>query len=753
MATATQLMPSPTTGLKSAFSPYTDSPSSPAVFAHHQVFSNRSSSTTADHLAPPPSPYPANVDPSPVDSNGTNGTEIEDDAQVDHVDPASEDELSDMRSPDMEDIVSPASQGSLLAKPSRLDTALPVRTQADADDAPQSVIHAPESFKAFNRVSVSAASSNETMSDQTAVVSPHTPEVIMLSDEKQTSTYTHPIDTAVPPSGQPERTTPRAQTRQEFEGDTAQGTEQSTEQHIEQDGQRRSSQVSASLADIDESEDYSFSETASSSAFDQDGSQFSMSQKHEVLSVSMGTQTMGTQTMGQALHNINATEREIAALRNALHECWTLCNTLAKLSHHHRQRMFHYSGGRGEVQEHAWRTCWRLCQKLYESKDEDPAAQISPTLELCRDFCLALFEVRQRGDEAADSVLRVSIELNNHLYNAHDRNLPEAFRERTLDFYLTLCHRLMKQRTSLPEETDALLHACWTLAEMLFSIRQNSRDGKPADEELLGSTIQACWELCDMFREGWTQVRPERGTPRPSQYTFTGPASSATHSSVSHSSQLTQSEISARSSSLNESYHSAVSVRRQLLMHPETPTTIFDDREEDSPSEEPNVPNILILGPEAGQTRTHDRWSSAASSLSTYSDTAQSVHSSSTATAGREDPNLIRLKGLIIKAAINTGYSRQTSLPDFIRSLPLNSFGTIPWQSKLFESYRKLVLTDPTLKVAHMQPLRRLTASEIGRAVQWMARSEQFSWMRDLYRFVFGSFPEDAGQRNLIINA
>jgi hypothetical protein len=40
MATATQLMPSPTAGhLKSAFSPYTDSPSSPAPFAH--VFSNR----------------------------------------------------------------------------------------------------------------------------------------------------------------------------------------------------------------------------------------------------------------------------------------------------------------------------------------------------------------------------------------------------------------------------------------------------------------------------------------------------------------------------------------------------------------------------------------------------------------------------------------------------------------------------------------------------------------------------------------
>lgn len=456
--------------------------------------------------------------------------------------------------------------------------------------------------------------------------------------------------------------------------------------------------------------------------------------------------------MGEALHGINETEKEIAALKNALHECWTLCNSLAKLSQNHRQKMFRYSGGRGSVQEQAWRTCWRLCQKLYESRDEAHQTQIQPTLDLCRDFCQALFEVRYRGDATTDSVLRVSFELNNHLYNAHDRTLPEAFRERTLDFYLTLCHRLMKQPTSLPEDTDALLHACWSLAEMLFSIRQNSRDGKGQDEELLGSAIQACWELCDMFREGWTQVRPERGTPRPSQYTF---APHVAPTSVSHS-QISYSEKSGRASSLNESYHSAISMRRQVPILPETPTTIFDDREDVSPAQEPNVPNILVLGPEAGQTRTHDRWSSAASSLSTYSDTShtsQSIHSSSTATAGREDPNLIRLKGLIVKAAINTGYTRQTPLPDFIRALPSNSFGAVPWQMQLFESYRKLVLSDPTLRTIHAQPLRRLTASEIGRAVQWMARSDQFLWMRDLYRFVFGSFPEDTSQRNMIINA
>lgn len=491
--------------------------------------------------------------------------------------------------------------------------------------------------------------------------------------------------------------------------------------------------------DIAEYDDQSVTDSSASSIIDQDDSVSSASQSGDSMSI-------GTQTMGQALHGINETEKEVAALHGALNECWILCNSLAKLSQHHRQRMFHYSGGRADIQEHAWRTCWRLCQKLYESRDENPSTQIKPVLELCRDFCQALFDVRQRGDEASDSVLRVSFELSNHLYNAHDRHLPETFRERTLDFYLTLCHRLMKQRTSLPEETDSLLHACWSLAEMLFSLRQNSRDGKPADEELLGSAIQACWELCDLFREGWTQVRPDRGTPRPTQYTFSGGPASVQRSQVAYS------ERSGRSSSMNESYHSAISSRGATPSLPETPTTIFDDREDFSPAiEEPNVPNILVLGPEAGMTRTHDRWSSASSNLSTYSDA--SVRTSSTATAGREDHNLIRLKGLIFKAAINTGYNRQTSLPDFIRALPSDSFGTIPWQSQLFDSYRKLVLSDPTLRTAHNQPLRRLTALEIGRSVQWMARSEHFKWLRELYRFVFGNYPEDASQRNLIINA
>ncbi|KAJ4988879.1 hypothetical protein SVAN01_05686 [Stagonosporopsis vannaccii] len=728
------LMPSPTgPGLSSAFSPYTDSPSSPANF--NQVFSNRSSGAHSDHLIPPPSPYPATVDPSPVDSNGTSATdhtEIDEDAQ---------DDMLDIRSPNTEDIVSPASQTSQ-TKPFKLDTSLPARKRSDSDEAPPSVIHVPADFKQFNRGNVSAASSSANTSEGTAVVSPATPEANMVFEaddkvrlahlalaqavmaEPLQHTYTTPIDTSVPRSAL-DRSTPQAQTRYDYEDDL----------------KRRSARMSVNLADIAEHDDGHPTDSSASSVIEHDDDESSQSQENEPAST-------GTQTMGQALHGINETEKEIAALKSALDECWTLCNSLAKLSHNHRRRMFSYSGGSADEQEHAWRTCWRLCQKLYESRDENPSTQVMPTLELCRDFCQALFDVRQRGDDAADSVLRVSFELNNHLYNAHDRALPEAFRERTLDFYLTLCHRLMKQRTSLPEETDSLLHACWSLAETLFSLRQNSRDGKPADEELLGSGIQACWELCDLFREGWTQVRPDRGTPRPTQYEFNLGSSSG---SVTRS-QRSYSERSGRSSSsVNDSYHSAISSRRQTPAVPDTPTTIFDDREEFSPADENNVPNILVLGPEAGLTRTHDRWSSASSNLSTYSDA--SIHSSSTATAGRTDPNLVRLKGLIVKAAINAGYSRQIPLPDFIRALPSNSFGTLPWQSQLFESYRKLVLADPTLRSAHTDPPRRLTAVEIGRSVQWMARSEQFKWLRDLYRFVFGNNPEDSSQRNLIINA
>lgn len=106
-------------------------------------------------------------------------------------------------------------------------------------------------------------------------------------------------------------------------------------------------------------------------------------------------------------------EPEIRALRTALEECWTLCNTLANLSSIHRERVFNNSGT-PDAHEKAWKSCWKLCQRLYHSRDETVESfSVRKNLDLCRDFCQALFDVRQRQDETADSVLRVSFELNN----------------------------------------------------------------------------------------------------------------------------------------------------------------------------------------------------------------------------------------------------------------------------------------------------------------------------------------------------
>lgn len=432
------------------------------------------------------------------------------------------------------------------------------------------------------------------------------------------------------------------------------------------------------------------------------------------------------------------TEDEVDSLRAALSECWTLCNTLANLSSTHRLRAFQYAG-KQELQEQAWRSCWRLCQQLYESRDEDHTSHVIPTLELCRDFCQSLFEVRQRGDENSDSVLRVSFELNNHLYNTHDRTLPDAFSERTLDFYITLCHRLMKQRTSLPQETDALLRACWNLAEMLFNLRQSRREGRTPDEEQLGSAVQACWELCDLFREGWSQVRPDRGTPKPTQISFSSHATSSTRSTERSNSSLSDRQY----------------VDATAGPVPETPTTIFDDTTAaSSPDDSSSVPNILVLGPSTGpsynRSNTHlERWSSNASVMSGYSESASSQRTSSTATAGADETHLNRLRYLLIKAALNSGWSRSMGqqLPAYAQAMAKTAFGSLPWQMKIFGYYQKLVMNDKSMINAHAFPSRRISAPEMAKSVKWLGRNEQWAWMRDLYRIVFGFGIDEADRK------
>ncbi|KAI7532752.1 hypothetical protein KC331_g13427, partial [Hortaea werneckii] len=654
MALKSPLMPSPTNGLSSAFSPYSDSPNSPAPYQNNfQTASNRSSGPP-DSLAPPPSPYPQQIEPSPVDSNGTESTEIEEDAQEEgEVKPPHADG-GEVQSPDIE-ITSPeettSPQSAASDRVHKIDTQLPARFRSDPTrEEPQSVIHAPTAFRSFGEAGSSKES--EAGSSEATVVSPKSPQDVSSPIEKKLAAVST-VKTDVPRVV--DRSTPRAQSAQEL------------------DEEWRQKRRTSSLEDVPEEVDRDGDETE-----DPDTAGL------------VGDGTMNN-AMQQSLDNA---EEEVTALRTALSECWTLCNTLATLSSTHRQRTFKFAGKQG-MQEQAWRSCWRLCQQLYDYRDADHASQVIPTLELCRDFCQSLFDARQRGDEASDSVLRVSFELNNHLYNTHPSSLPEAFNERTLDFYITMCHRLMKQRTSLPQETDALLRACWSLAEMLFNLRQSTREGTAADEELLGSAVQACWELCDLFREGWTQIRPERGTPRPSQTTFQSTSPPQNPFNLSSN----RSEPRSNSSMSNRQYHDAPSgpAGSAAAIVPETPTTIFDDTTSSAASSPDSVtiPNILVLGPASSNTASHhgstsssarraghhhERWSSNASVLSGYSESVTSQRTSSTATAGKkkknpqppnptttsstsaaqeeEEAHLTRLRYLLLKAGMQTGYTR-----------------------------------------------------------------------------------------------
>nr|POE79920.1 hypothetical protein CFP56_07986 [Quercus suber] len=724
MALKSPLMPSPTTGgISSAFSPYSDPPTSPYPSSFPNPDHSSRSSANSDTLAPPPSPYPQQIEPSPVDSNGT---DIEEDAQEEQ---QAVDDDGDMRFPSDSAVEEGALSPEIEPRVEKINTQLPLRFRSDSgEDAPQSVIHAPDGFKKFDD------NKSTRLSDRAAntVVSPNTPDALISPQERVRhdcdpdcviATKLWLAETITNIARQHRRAASNGSLHTTGPDTTRArgGMEAQKPSHIQ--SRRSFSHVNLHL------NSYLTHRVDIPEGFDRDDPD----------DETEGPDTAGligegrlSQAMQQRLKD---TEEEVSALRAALSECWTLCNTLANLSSSHRSRTFKFSGGQKEVQEQAWQSCWRLCRSLYESKDEDHATQVLPTLELCRDFCQALFEVRQKGDAGSDSVLRVSFELNNHLYNTQDRSLPDAFIERTLDFYITLCHRLMKQQTSLPEETDALLRACWSLAEMLFNLRQSSREGKTPDEELLGSAVQACWELCDLFREGWTQIRPDRNTPRPSQMTF--PSSKPpSYSSLPSS---TRSDLRSNSSLSNRQHITESSIP------PETPTTIFDDNTSAASSPESvTAPNILVLGPSStsGSVRGthHDRWSSNTSVRSGYSESASSQRSSSTETATTEEQHLLRLRYLLLKAGMHTGFSRNLgpNLSSFVLKLPDNAFGTLPWQMTVLNYYKKLVTNDKSMVTAHTLPSRSFTAKEMARSIQWLGLSEKWAWMRDLYRLVFG---------------
>ncbi|RAQ44017.1 hypothetical protein AFGD_011896 [Aspergillus flavus] len=549
----------------------------------------------------------------------------------------------------------------------------------DNDEPPKSVIHAPPGFNDFI-IYTQQSSGGITTSRPGAFSNSETerhpaPPTISEGTEKKFSNNPlspPPLATAIEPTKDwSERATPRAQTMRDFD-------EIDKKTH------------SGNLEDIPEGT----------------GPEKASWRMRE------------TGTFNLTIEHLSDGEAELDTLKIALAECWSLCNTLARLSYIHRQR----SNLGADMQEEAWKSCWRLCQVLYICENENYAHQINSTLDLCRNFCQTLFESRVHENEPTDSVLRVSFELNNHLYNMHDRDLPDAFRERTLDFYITLCHRLMKQR-ALVTEMDSLLSACWSLAEMLFSIRQSQKGGGRLSEVLLGSAVQACWELCDIFREGWTQRSlrdSDRGTPRPSQAIFN--------------------QAEQQTSQLRHSLRGELSEPHR---HPETPTTIFEDATAISPDERP-VPNIFVLGQVSPAHNSNMNLSSNSSIISTKTHSSGQTSSTNTVTIPTNDPNLSSLRILVTKAAANSGYQRNgpQSLSSFVKSLPSDAFGSLPWQMSLLESYKKFVGFDPAFQNAG--PQAQASAVDVSRAVKELLQRGKLTWLRDLYRLVFGFHVEEA---------
>ncbi|KAL7789956.1 hypothetical protein V8C37DRAFT_385662 [Trichoderma ceciliae] len=626
------------------------------------------------------------VGPSPVTSNGTETTEIEDDIaddiELDHIAGGN-----------------PSHNSEMLV----LSTNLPEIVRQGNPEEAVSVIHAPESFASWASSEPSAKSISSTERSS--------PKADGASQPSSTGTFnsppSHPARPPISTDVKPVRysldsATPRAQDLQD----------------MLMDGSRLRSSSTSSLEKIDEQ-----------------------------------TEAEGDDD-DEPFPHVPQVADEIGDLRTLLHESWTLCNTLANLSSMHRPRAFRDSGTPDAV-ERAWKACWKLCHRLYDNQDEDPAyLSVKFNLDLCRDFCQALFDVRERRDELADSVLRVSFELNNHLYSAQDnRNLPEQFRERTLDFYITLCHRLMKQRGELLGKTDQLLGACWALAEMLFSLRQNRLDGKPPDGELLLSAVQACWGLGDIFKDSWSKVNTDRNTPRPSQASFFSHASDQTgrESRQSNRSSRHSKQVSIKSTHQEERPRKPPPV-------PETPVTEFEDTPISPESRSPQMPNLLVLGPSSDGGRG-GRWSSSASNLSSYSHSSNRTSSTATTTTATEDPNVARAKILVLRAAMNLGFDRDTIadpktapalLQKFVQNLPADSFGPLPRDTTLLQQYKNSVLMDAFIPRNHTIPSRgkRVAAVDMAKSIQTLANSSpRYAYLRELFGFVFNFSLEEVESR------
>lgn len=176
LAVNVPLMPSPS-GLMSAFSPYTDSPSSPAPYhttplrlvSLHQIVPLHSNtgrhSDPSGHLLPPSQRSPlasspsdlSNPSPIAPSSNGTDTTDIDDSTieleESEELAQSPQATEADQPEEDLKVGLSLGYTGPQTANscPLKLETvnASGLRPGSAEDDQPRSVIHAPKSFELF----------------------------------------------------------------------------------------------------------------------------------------------------------------------------------------------------------------------------------------------------------------------------------------------------------------------------------------------------------------------------------------------------------------------------------------------------------------------------------------------------------------------------------------------------------------------------------------------------------------------------
>lgn len=355
--------------------------------------------------------------------------------------------------------------------------------------------------------------------------------------------------------------------------------------------------------------------------------------------------------------------------------------------------------------------------------------------------------------------------LTNVVYTTQ-YTLPEDFRERTLEFYLALCGRLIKQMyKDVPYslgETDTLLQSTWDFVDTLLVIRRYERHGGEVDElDLLRNADTACQHLSDIFTRIMDKRRSHRSTPRASQTSFFSPSAMANstgrESRASNRSSLRSGKGSVKSNQKEERPRKPPPV-------PETPVTEFEDTPVSPESRSPQMPpNIMVLGPSSDGGRGK-RWSSSASTMSGYSHNSNRTSSTATTTTATEDPNVSRCKVLILRAAMNLGFNKDSitdpkagahAFQKFVQSLQTGAFGSLPTHTTLLQQYRDSVLKDGFVPRAHAASSRnkRVSAQEMAKSVHTMMNnSSRFSYLRELFKFVF-QFPleEVDSRRNVSI--